>query len=70
MMKKVIGRILKFINIIINLAMGFIATAAFMHFGTSGYMYHDDILRLPWMVGMMVLVNTIDYLIQQKIKEF
>ena len=69
-MKKVIGRILKFINIIVNLAMGFIGIAAFMHYGTSGYMYSDDILRLPWMIAMMVFVNVVDYLLQQKIKEF
>lgn len=69
-MKKVIERILKVINIIINLAMGFIGVAAFMHYGINGYMYSDDFLRMIWMVVMMGFVNVVDAGIRKKIREF
>lgn len=68
--KKIIERIMKIINIVVNLAMTYIAFASFCHYGTSGMMYSDDINRIAWMVAMMVIVNFGDFWIVKKIKEF
>lgn len=70
MIKKIIERIFKVINIIINSAMGFVCVTAFMHYGTNGYMYSDDILRLTWIVVMALMVNILDVNIRNKIKDF
>lgn len=68
--KKVIERIMKIINILLNVFMVFIAIVSFGHYGTSGYMYSDDIQRITWMVWMFVIVNGGDYFIRKVIREF
>ena len=68
--KKIIERILKVINIVINLAMTYIAFASYCHYGTSGYMYTDDVYRIVWMITMIAVVNFGDYCIRKVIKEF
>ena len=70
MAKKVIERIVKVVNILINMVMTFVSVASFMHYGTSGYMYSDDIYRLPWVIGMFIIVNAADYIIRKRIREF
>ena len=70
MAKKIIERIVKVINILVNLVMAIVSGASFMHYGTSGYMYSDDINRLPWIIGMFVIINAADYIIRKRIREF
>ena len=68
--KKIIERIIKIINILLNVFMVFIAVLAFGHYGTNGYMYSDDINRITWMVWMFAIVNGGDHFIRKIIREF
>lgn len=68
--KKVIERIIKVINIILNAFMVFVAIVQFGHYGTSGYMYTDDINRIAWIIWMFVIVNGGDHFIRKHIREF
>ena len=68
--KKIIERVIKFVNILLNMFMVFVAIASYGHYGTSGYMYSDDIYRIVWIVSMFAVVNAGDYLIKKAIKEF
>lgn len=70
MAKKIIERILKVINIIVNLAMVYIAFASYCNYGTSGYMMTDDIYRIVWIVTMMATINVGDSWIRKMIREF
>ena len=68
--KKIIERILKVINILMNMLMTLIAFESYCHYGTNGYMMSDDIYRIVWIVAMLVTVNIGDYLIRKTIREF
>lgn len=70
MFKKVIERIFKVINILVNMVIGMIAIANVCNYGTDGYMYSDTIQRIPWIIWMCVIVNVADYMIRKHIKEF
>ena len=68
--KKIIERIFKVINILLNMFMAFVAIVQFGHYGTSGYMYGDDINRVAWIVWMFVIVNGCDYFARKVIRDF
>ena len=68
--KNIIERIIKVINILLNLGMMYISFASYCHYSTGGYMYSDDILRIVWMFAMMTLINVGDYIIRKTIREF
>ena len=68
--KKIIERVLKVMNILINLVMTYIAFACYCNYGTSGYMVSDDIYRIIWIVVMFVMVNAGDYCIRKMIRDF
>ena len=68
--KKIIERIIKLVNILLNMFMVFVAIVSEGHSGISGYMYSDDIYRIAWIVSMFTVVNIGDYLIRKVIREF
>lgn len=70
MAKKVIERILKVINILVNLWMGLISLEVFTVLATDQYYSNDDIERVPWIIMTFVFVNTVDYIIRKHIKNF
>lgn len=68
--KKIIERIIKVVNVMLNVFMVFIAIVSFGHFGTNGYMYSDDIYRAIWMVLMFGIINMADQIIRKIIRDF
>ena len=70
MAKKVIERIFKVINILVNIVIGLIAISCACNYGTNGYLYSDTIQRIPWIIWMFVVFNGADYFIRKVIREF
>lgn len=71
MAKKVMERIVKVINIIINVVMGTGAIMNFMNYAAiDAYVRTDDLSRLPIVLWMFVIVNAADYFIRKAIREF
>ena len=68
--KNIITRIIKLVNILINILIGFIGLGNLCRFGTDATMYSDDILRIIWIIAMAVVINTVDHLIIKKVKDF
>lgn len=69
--KKIIERIFKVINIILNAVMGVGCIVNFMHYASIGaYVYSDDINRLPLVLWSFVIINIADHLIRKVIREF
>ena len=68
--KKIIERVFKVMNILVNMVIGFIAIVSVINYGTSGYLYSDTIQRIPWIIGMFVVANGADYFIRKIIREF
>ena len=70
MAKKVIERIFKVINILVNIVFALIAIACACNYGIDGYMYSDTINRIPWILWMFVVFNGADYFIRKVIRNF
>ena len=70
MMKRIIEKIFKTLNIIVNVLFGMLALANALHYGVDGYMYSDSWLRIIWIVVMLFVVNTADVLIRKVIRDF
>ena len=68
--KKIIERIFKVINIIMNLMFSWIAFGGACYYGTTGYLYTDTIQRIPWIIVMIIVTNVCDYFIRKTIKDF
>lgn len=68
--KKIIERVFKVINILVNFMICGIGFIGACEYGTNGYMYSDTILRMVWIIGMFVMVNAGDYLIRKIIRDF
>lgn len=70
-MKKILERIFKVINIILNTVMGVGFAINFMQYASIGaYVYSDDVNRLPLVLWSFVLINVADHLIRKVIREF
>ena len=70
MIKKIIERIFKVVNIMVNILIGFIAIGQLCNYGIDGYMFTDSIYRLVWIVVMFIIINICDILIRRRIREF
>ena len=71
MAKKVIERIFKVLNIIINIVMASGAIMNFMNYAAiDAYVRSDDMGRLPIVLWMFIIVNVGDWLIRKVIREF
>ena len=69
--KKIVEKIFKVLNIIINIIMGIGSMMNFMHYATiDAYVRGDDEARLLMMLFMFILVNGADYFIRKRIREF
>lgn len=68
--KKIIERIFKVLNILVNLVIGMIAVGCVCNYGTDGWLYSDTIQRIPWIIGMFIVANGADYIIRKTIREF
>ncbi len=68
--KMIIERVIKVINIMINLGIGFVCTISAFAYGTNAYMYSDTLNRIPWLLWMFVIINILDHLIRKMIREF
>lgn len=70
MAKKIIERIFKTLNIVINILFGMLAVGNAIGYGTDGYMYSDSWIRIIWIIAMLIVVNVADGFIRKVIKEF
>jgi len=69
-MKKILGIIIKVVNILMNGFFGIMAVANGVKYATEGYIYSDELTRVFAFILMVGLANGIHWLIQKSIKEF
>ena len=69
-MKKIIERVLKVVNIIVNTFFGIMAIMNGGSYITNGYVYSDELVRVFSIVIMIALVNLIHAWIQKAIRDF
>ena len=70
MIKKIITRIIKVINILINGLIGLVAFGNVCQYGTNGYLYSDTWQRMIWIITMTLVINIVDSIIIKKIEKF